>query len=158
MYIVSKKGVKKDGKYIIPCNFDDIKPAIVDGKGSDEIYITIDDDLFGIAKIVDLSENKVEYIKNEFSFIDEFKNGVAIYSTYCDRFGTKFGLINIDFVELVECVYDRIYWLSDTLLAMQHKGKYGIYSIDEAKFIVPCEYDEVKFSITDGTKQIILEI
>ena len=138
MKIVAKKGVMDGAKYIIPCEFTDVKRAKVDNEYSDSVYFTIKDDLFGIAIIT--SEGKAEYTQNEFSYVSNFQNNVAIFGQYCERFGTKYGLINTKLDEVLEGIYDQIHFLSHEYASIMKDGKYGVYSIPEGKIIIECNY------------------
>lgn len=160
--IVTRTGVEKDGKIIIPCEFDRIKPAIVDDKESEELYITYKDDGLGIAKVIADSPEKNMYTDNDFCYIGKFRNSVAIVAMYCERFGTKYGIIDTDFNEQLECIYDEIKWLNDELLSIWKNGKYGIFSLKEMSVIISTAFKGVTYSGSnhsdDGTGKIILEI
>lgn len=161
--VVTKKGVQKDGKVVIPCLFDEIEHAMVDGMRSEDIYVTSNDDLFGLAKIVDEAEGKIDYIDPEYSSIGEFKNGVSIVGLYCERFGAKYGLIDTSFNEQLECLYDEIKWLTDELLTIRQDGLYGVYSLKKEKIIVPTGFSGITYfgwgkePIT-GLEQLILDL
>ncbi len=158
MKIVAKKGVMDGDKCIIPCEFTDIKQAIVDNNFSDTIYITLKDELYGIAVIKDLNSGKVEYTQNEFDEINQFQNGVLVFGQYCERFGMKYGLINTELNEVLECIYDEIDYLSYDYVSIKKDGKYGVYSIPEKKIIVECNHKGVSWTNEDGKDKIILDV
>ena len=158
MYIVNKKGLKSGDKYVIPCEFDKIEEALLDDKPTGNVFFTLKDDLYGIAIVKNEEECKVEYTLNEFESIDHFKNGIAIVTRYCERFGTKYGAVDINLDERLECIYEDIYWLSDKLLRIKKNGKYGIYSLTEKKIIVDCNFKSLSCFEKDGKEQVILEV
>ena len=72
-------------------------------------------------------------------------------------FGLRYGILDIDFNELLEPIYDNIYMLNSELYAVSSKGKYGVYSIPKKKFIVPNEFEFVTLSKTEFGDSIVLK-
>ena len=160
--VVTKKGVMSEGKCIITCKFDNVVPAIVDGKDSDILYITVDDDLSGLAKYIP-EKDDVIYTKNEYNSISTFVDGIAIVAVYDERHGKKFGLINSDFEDVLNCNFDSITRLSNNLYSVKREGKYGIFDTDLEKIVVKCEfngisYEKNKVDSHNYSESIIIEI
>ncbi len=145
--IITKKGVKREGKVVIPFEFDDIMQATVDGKKSQEIFLTINNDLLGLAKIIKKENGKETYLftDNDYHEIEDFKNNVAIISIYDERFGNKYGLIDINLNILLDCKYDKITFLDDKLFLVDIRGKYGVYKLGDKtdKLIIPCNFSKI---------------
>lgn len=134
--------------------YENITPATVDSEKSEILYITNEDDcLFGLVKA---DKDNISIVDTEFTSINEFKNGVAIVTMQYD-FGLRYGILDIDFNELLEPIYDNIYMLNSELYAVSSKGKYGVYSIPKKKFIVPNEFEFVTLSKTEFGDSIVLK-
>jgi len=149
--ITTKKGLKVNGKYIIPCTFDDIIPAVIDGKESDEIFLTIDDGFLGAAK-VDINKENYTAIKNEFYSITDFSDGIAVISIYCERFGEKCAIINKNLDILTDFEYDSIETLSNKLFKVKKYGRYGVIN-SNGKEIISCEFEAIEFN--DGKIEVV---
>lgn len=138
-----KMVMEQNGKLIVPCRYDDIKPAIVDDKESEEIYITKKNLLFGLANIKRSITTENIYIS-----ISNFENGLAIVKKWCVSRGTKYGIINTDLYECLECDYDSITKLSNKFYLVRRNDSYGVYKVGMLrKLIVPCVCTHIEHHI-----------
>lgn len=135
-----KKGIEENGKIVLPCCYDDIKPAIIDDKESAEIYVTNDKSLFGF---VDIKNNR--NTKNLYNSISGFSNGLAIVSKWCISRGRKYGIITTGLYECLECNYDEIKRISDKFFLVRNDDKYGLYKAGIInRLFVPCECKHIE--------------
>ncbi len=59
------------------------------------------------------------------------------------RINDKWGLVDKNGIEIVQCQYDTIGWYSDNLISVNNNNKWGWIEFGTWKEIVPCLYDEV---------------
>ena len=150
--IYTKKGVMKDGKIIIPFEYDDIKPATIDGEESNDIFITKKDDMIGAVKLGDSPFCPIK-IKNGYHSISCFEKGIAVISEYCDRIGEKFGIIDTNLEILTIIKYDKISRVSAKFFDVVEDGKHGIID-SKGKLIIACEFDNIHYNEEENTFQI----
>jgi len=143
--IITRKGMTNGKKIVIPFEYDDIKPAIVDGEESEEIFITIQNGEIGLSKISPAGI-RYEYLDaNDFHSISEFKRGIAIISDYDEKIGEKFAIINTDLDILTEFEYDEIQRVIATHFIVKKDGLYGLIDGNGSE-IVPCKWNEIKYN------------
>lgn len=143
--IVERKGVMRNGKFIIPCaEFVDIEQAIVDGEKSNNIFIgTYPSGEKTYQKIDD--EGKYMYMTDSFSVYTVFKNGVSVVGMYDERFGYKYGLVDDGLNLKLSMRFDSIVSLSDRFYKIERKGLYGVYDILRDKIIIETEFVDIKY-------------
>lgn len=152
--IATKKGVKKGGKYIVPCEYDDIFPARVNGKESKELYITESDDLLGLVKVNPEAEETV-ILNNEYNKIGEFENDVAVIGIYSERHGFKYSLVDTDLNIKTKFEYDSISRISSEFFEVVKEGKHGIIN-KYGDVIVACEFSGISCYESAGKLEIKL--
>lgn len=141
--IITKKGVKRGDKYIIPCEYDDIMPAVIDGVESDEIFLTQGENGLGIVKYNSDDESNM-YIKNEHYSISDFEKGFANISIYDERFGERFSIVDTNLNIKTEFKYTEINRLSDEFFEVQNHAYHGVIDKD-GKEIIPCMYAKINY-------------
>ena len=105
----------------------------------------------------------VIYTKNEYNSISTFVDGIAVVMVYDERHGKKFGLINTDFEDVLNCNFDSITRLSNNLYSVKREGKYGIFDTDLEKIVVKCEfngisYEKNKVDSNNYSESIVIEL
>lgn len=142
--IINKQGLTNDGKTIVPCIYDKITPIIVDGKESDERFVATDGNAMFFLKL-NLKENTrgTKHI-SDYHSIGDFENDIAIVSIYCERFGEKYALVNIDFDELTKFEYDNIERLPNKYFRVTKAGYQGVLN-PEGKLVVDCRFSAVRY-------------
>jgi len=118
--------------------YENITPATIDGQKSDTLFITENglNNLFGLVKI---GNNTIDVVDNDYTSINEFKDGVAIVTMQHD-FQLKYGLLSLEFDELLECIYDQIVRLDSDLYVARKGNEYGVYSVEIQEFFIPLKY------------------
>ena len=147
-----KMGISVNGKLKIPCEFDEIRSAIINDKESDSIYIIKKSFKYGIANIY-----RSQYIAPMYETISNFESNIAIVSKFNISSGLKVGIIDINFNECLECIYDNIQKLSNNLFLVQKENKYGIYKLGEKNLFVPCEFEHIEHEILKVDSEMIKE-
>lgn len=149
--IVRRAAIELDGEFVLPFEYDDIKRAIVDGKESDYVFITANDDGYGIIKMCDDGDYTEE---NGFHTVGEFIDGIAIVSYYDERLGEKFILAKLSedegLVVLGLPKYDSIERLSKGIYKVHEAGYYGILD-DDGNRIISCSFKEIQYDVKEKT-------
>lgn len=141
--ITIKKGISVEGNIIIPYEFDDVKPAIVDTIQSDTIFILLNNNKYGIAKI-DFEKERYKSRDCEYECITAFINKVAIISQRDEQGVEKYGLIDTNLNIMEDLKYDLIQRLSDEFLLTKKEDKYGVINCQYKQYM-PCIYSEIKY-------------
>jgi len=74
---------------------------------------------------------------------------------YQCRINDKWGLVDKNGIEVVQCQYDSIGWYSDNSISVNNSNKWGWIEYGTWKEIVPCVYDEVG-EISEGNYAVKL--
>lgn len=152
--ITTKKGVKMNEKYIVPCVYDDIIPARVNGTESNELFITQSNDMFGLVKVDPKTMDKT-IRECDYDMIGEFDNDVAIICIHDERFGKKYSIVDTDLNVKNLFEYQNVTRLSSELFEVTKDGKVGI--IDKyGNVIISCEFS--KISYYESAKKIEIEV
>ena len=150
-----KMGIERNGRKIIPCMFDKIKPAIVDGKESNEIFITQNNGLFGFARVpTSTDDHSSRYTDTEYTNISPFENGVAVVSRHCVSSGMQYGIINMYGAETLKCKYDDIQKLTDKFFLVRRNDKYGIYCVGCFDLFIPVAFTHIEYEAEKFTLHI----
>lgn len=154
-FITTRKGVTKEGKFIIPCEeFIDIEPAMVDGNYSDEIFIgTFDTEEKTYLKINE--DGSYSKMLDVFTVFSSFKNGASVVGTYNERFGYKYGLVNDNLSLKLDCVYDAVVEIAKNLYKIKKNGLQGIYDISKDKILFEPKFHDIKYDKENNLFSII---
>ena len=145
--IVKKTGIQVGDKLFIPCEYDAVYPAMVDGQESQELFITEKDASKGIIKILYTEKGPTSYrpIKCSFSSVSDFVYGTAIVSSADEKTGSRFGLINEELDYVLSMQYEGISRISDKIFTVKKNGLYGVYDLEKKEIIVPCKFKEIQY-------------
>lgn len=136
-------GFFAEGEEAIPCTYESINPQECEGK---RIYIVnvgnkkglVNSNTWGKA---DCIYDEIEVIRN-------------LFRVSCNG---KQGMLELDFSELLPCIYDSInmFDIGDNqkqFLCLEQNHKYGVYSFIGG-VIAPCVFDSIKMFDIDGDQK-----
>lgn len=153
-----KLGFVKHNKVLVPCEFDEYKPMIVDGVQSKEIFKIKNKGKYALVKIPETKDGRANFTDTKYDRIFEYKNGLAIVTETKPLEGEKFGIVNIHFAEVVTCKYDKIVWISEDLLRVELNNKVGLYRVGCGMGLyLPCLFSNISImeDLNHQTKLII---
>ena len=148
-------GIKYKDLFLVPPNYDSIKPAIVDGKASDNIFLTAVDGKVGCI-VVYYGKQSYRKIDPIYDSVGEFKNGIAIARTSPVTHKPLFELINtnLDMV-LDEELFDNITRVDNGYFIVEKDGFYGVLNSKGIE-VVACKFSSIEFD--KNTKKFSLDV
>lgn len=122
--------------------FENVIPAIENGKKSNNAFISEKDGLLALIKIDGDTTYETDY---DFSTIGTFNSNVSPVTVLYD-FGLRYGLLDLKFNELLEPIYSQITMFDSDLYIVRDKEKYGVYSVTKKQMIIPVKFKSVSIS------------